>query len=138
MNILPILKTDFLSVCEAIINGNLNEIDLQFDNKATVCKYVTPEGYPANPVAGEKIEIDESDPNAVVYYASVDQREDGLYMTTSRAIAFVGIGDEIEAGEEIAERAIRNVKGRVFHRHDIGTPALLEKRVKHMLEIRQE
>ena len=136
MNILPILKTDFVQVCEAVVNGNLDEISMEFEDKATVCKYVVPDGYPTNPASGEKIEIDESDPQASVYYASVDQREDGLYMTGSRAIAFVGIGPEISDAEKTAEEAIISVKGPVTHRPDIGTPELLQKRVDHMNEIR--
>jgi len=57
MNILPIMETDFVDVCKAIINQDLNKIKIKFQNKATVCKYVVPEGYPDNPVRNEKISI---------------------------------------------------------------------------------
>ena len=67
-----------------------------------------------------------------MYYASVDQREDGLFMTGSRAIAFVGIGSNIEEAEKIAEEGVSSVKGRVFHRKDIGTKKLVEKRMEHI------
>lgn len=50
MNLLAILKNDFLEVCEAIVNKKLKDIDVEFENKATVCKYVVPKGYPDNPV----------------------------------------------------------------------------------------
>lgn len=136
MNVLPILETDFVEVCEAVINGTLDQVNLEFDNKATVCKYVVPDGYPKNPAAGQKIELDESKTDALVFHAAVDQKDDGLYMTTSRAIGFVGIADDINEAEGIAESAIQAVKGPVFHREDIGTPELLEKRIKHMEDIR--
>ncbi|UCD03457.1 MAG: phosphoribosylamine--glycine ligase [Candidatus Aenigmatarchaeota archaeon] len=138
MNVLPILKTDFVSVCEAVINGTLSEIELHFENKATVCKYVVPEGYPSNPVAGQKIELDEANRRALIFHASIDQKDDGLYMTTSRAIGFVGVADDIAEAEKIAESAIKAVKGPVFHREDIGTPELLDRRVKHMEAVRGE
>ncbi len=136
MNVLPIMKSDFVEVCEAVIGGKLSGMDIQFDAMATVCKYVVPEGYPKSPAAGKKIEIDYSKSEALVFHAAVDQREDGLYMTSSRAVGFVGIASEIERAEIIAEEAIRAVKGPVFHREDIGTRELLEKRVRHMEAIR--
>jgi len=63
MNILPLLKTDFVDICRAIINGTLKDIDIEFEKKATVCKYIVPRGYglPADhPDAGStssKIEV---------------------------------------------------------------------------------
>ena len=58
------------------------------------------------------------------------------FMTKSRALAFVGISPNIEDAEMIAETAVSSVKGPVFHREDIGTKELLEKRKKHMESLR--
>ena len=133
MNVLPLLKTDFATVCQALIVQELERMKVKFDKKATVCKYVVPEGYPNNPVKNEKIEVLE--PKAKMYYASVDQKQDGLYMTGSRAIAFLGIGTNLEEAEKIAEEAVSCVKGKVFHRKDIGTKALIEKRIENVKTI---
>jgi phosphoribosylamine--glycine ligase len=73
---------------------------------------------------------------ARLYYSSVDKKPDGLYMTTSRAIGVVGIADHLEEAEKIAERAVQAIQGPVDHRPDIGIPPLIEKRVRHMQEIR--
>lgn len=136
MNVLPILETDFVEICEAVINGTLNKIEVKFAQKATVCKYVVPEGYPENPVKGEKVEVGEVPAGVKLYYASVDQKEDGIYMSGSRALAFVGIADTISDAEKIAASALSTVSGKVFYRDDIGTDALIQKRVDHMKEIR--
>ena len=45
MNILPLLKTDFVDLCRAIIDGTLDRLPVEFDHKATVCKYIVPRGY---------------------------------------------------------------------------------------------
>ena len=71
-----------------------------------------------------------------LYYSSVDQREDGLYMTTSRAIGIVGIADTLRDAEQKAERAIAAIQGPVDHRPDIGTEGLIKKRIEHMDTIR--
>lgn len=137
MNVLPLLENDLVDVCNAVIRQNLDKIKLSFRKRATVCKYIVPEGYPDNPVKNEKIEIGRLPDNAKLYYASVEQKEDGLYMTSSRAIACVGAANTIAEAENVAESAANAVKGRVFHRDDIGTKKLIDKRIGHMESIRK-
>ena len=128
MNVLPLLKTDFIDVCERIIAGNLESVE--FENKATVLKYIVPEGYPENPRKGEKIEIGEVPAGVKMYYGSVDARPDGVYLSGSRALAFVGIADSLESAESLAQSAVGSVNGPVFYRRDIGTAELIQKRVE--------
>ena len=135
MNVLPLMETDFDEVCKAIINKNLNKIKIKFQNKATVCKYVVPQGYPDNPIKNEKIEIGKIPKDARLYYAAVDKQKDGLHLTSSRGIACLGIAENLETAEKIAEEAAKSIKGKVFHREDIGTMKLIQKRIRHMKEI---
>jgi fusion protein PurCD len=132
MNVLPIIKGSFTDVCRAVIEGRLNHIEINFERKATVCKYAVPEGYPSNPVKGEGIDLSDVGESAKIFYASVEERDGGIYMSGSRAVGFVGIADNIEEAERIAEEGVKSVSGKVFHREDIGTRALLDKRVEHM------
>lgn len=132
MNVLPLLENDFVDVCNAIINQQLHKLKIKFKNKATVCKYLVPKGYPDNPAANSKIEISKIPGNAKIYYASVEQREKGLYTTSSRAVACLGIAENLEKAEKIAEEAAKSFKGNLFHREDIGTRKLIEKRINHM------
>ncbi len=135
MNVLPLLKTDLIGICHAIIAQELSRVKVEFEKKATVCKYAVPNGYPDNPLKNEKVQVQNIPEKARMYYASVEQKEDGLYMTGSRAVAFLGIGDNLEEAEKIAEDAVSNVKGKVFHRKDIGTKELIQKRVEHVKRI---
>jgi phosphoribosylamine--glycine ligase len=141
MNTLPLLKTDFVDICKTIVDGTLNTLTVEFEKKATVCKYIVPKGYglpkdhPDAKSTSEKIEVGNVK-DAKLYYSSVDKRDDGLYMTTSRAIGVVGIAENLEKAEQIAERAISAVKGPVDHRPDIGTKPLVQRRIDHMKKIR--
>jgi phosphoribosylamine--glycine ligase len=143
MNILPLLRTDFIDVCRAIIDGGLDRMDIVFEKRATVCKYVVPRGYglpqdhPEAASTSTRIEIGEA-PEARLYYSSIDQRPDGLYMTSSRAIGVVGIADGLDEAERIAERAVGAIRGSVDHRPDIGTAQLIQKRVQHMKALKAE
>jgi len=136
MNVLPLLKTDLVDVCAAIISGELGGMKVEFEKKATVCKYVVPEGYPDNPVKGVKIEIGELPAGVKAYYASVDAREDGLYLAGSRAVAMVGMGETIAEAEKLAQIGVERVKGPVFYRKDIGTKALIDQRVEMLARMR--
>jgi phosphoribosylamine--glycine ligase len=125
-----------VDICEAILNKKLDQIKVEFEAKATVCKYLVPNGYPEKSVAGEKIIVGEIPDGVRAYYASVDQKEDGLYLSGSRAIAFVGIADTLAKAEELAESAVGSVEGPVFYRKDIGTAELINKRVEMMKSLR--
>jgi len=139
MNTLPVLGTDLLDVLVAAREGE-SLPRLTFAPKATVCKYAVPEGYPTDPKGGTRIEIDEdSAGDALLYYASVDERDDGIYTTTSRSFAVVGVADSIAAAEEIAEAALAAAGERGLRsRHDIGTPELVQTRIDHIAELRGE
>ena len=141
MNILPLLQTDFIDLCRAIVSGTLDRLPVVFDRKATVCKYVVPRGYglpkdhPDAASTSSRIEVGDVG-GARLYYSSVDKRADGLYMTTSRAIGVVGIADNLKDAELAAEKAVSAIKGPVAHRPDIGTASLIAKRIQHMDKIR--
>lgn len=134
MNILPLLKTNFLDICTGIINGNLKP-NIEFENKATVCKYLAPEGYPISPKKDELVIINKEkleQIGAKYYYASVYRKGDSIYTTTSRAMGIIGIANDLESAEKVAEQGVQCISGRLFYRKDIGTKRLLQKRINHM------
>ena len=137
MNTLPVLDTPFVDVLVAAREGDPVP-DLDFDARATVCKYAVPEGYPENPTGGTEIDIDaESAGDALLFYASVDERDDGIYTTTSRAVAVVGIAESITDAEAIAEDALSVAGDGLRVRHDIGKSVLVEARIEHMNGLRE-
>jgi len=142
MNILPLLKTDFVEVCKSIIGGTLDRLKVEFEPRATVCKYVVPKGYglPADhpDAASSKAKIEVGDVGkARLYYSSVDKKEDGLYLSSSRAIGIVGIAGTLDEARKIAEEGVHAVRGPVAYREDIGTDTLIQKRIDHMKKIRK-
>jgi phosphoribosylamine--glycine ligase len=136
MNTLPVLDTPFLDVLVAAREGD-SPPDLDFAERATVCKYVVPEGYPVDPKSGARIEVNEENVgDALLFYASVDERDGGLYTTTSRAFAVVGLGDDIAEAEAVAEEALSAGGEGLRVRHDIGTADLIRRRIEHVNHLR--
>ncbi|MFQ5986503.1 MAG: phosphoribosylamine--glycine ligase [Thermoplasmata archaeon] len=134
MNVLPVLREDFLEVCGAIVEGALPE-RLLFAPKATVCKYVVPRGYGTESEAGRPLAVDETAirrTGAVLYYASVDEKDGRVLTTTSRSLALVGVADDLPKAEAQAEAALQHVRGTYAARHDIGTAEMIEAKVRKM------
>jgi phosphoribosylamine--glycine ligase len=135
MNVLPLLSGSLAAVICSIVEGTLSAAKVGFEKAATVCKYIVPEGYPASPRSGEAITVGDAG-KARLYYANVEEQDGALATLTSRSLAFVGIARSLEEAERVAEKAASSVKGRVYHRRDIGTGELLARRVAHMEALR--
>ncbi len=138
MNVLPLLETPLIEICKSIVDETLD--DVEFKKQSSVCKYIVPDGYPETEHAGEIIEVDEKsieEIGAKVFYAAVSLEDDGIHLSGSRALGVVANAETINEAEKIAEKACEYIKGNVYHRRDVGTEELVQKRVEHMEEILQ-
>jgi phosphoribosylamine--glycine ligase len=137
LNLLTLLESDFLEICLAIVRGTLAEVDVRFADKASVCKYIVPEGYPDFPRKGAEVQLPTELPaNATVFLSAVDVKNGKLIATGSRTVAVVGTGDATSEAEAICEYVLQQIPGPFFHRTDIGTDAAIARRVAHMNQVR--
>jgi len=140
MNVLPLLQTDFIDVCSAMLDKTLSKKEIKLEKKSTVCKYVVPEGYGIKSMVGEIINVNEDairHIGAMLFYASVNKKNNHIMTGPSRSLAVVGINDELAEAEKTCEQGLTYIKGdHLFIRHDIGTKKLLKKRVHHIESIR--
>jgi phosphoribosylamine--glycine ligase len=136
MNVLSLLESDFYDICQAMANGTLDQCAVKFNQQATVCKYAVPDGYPDSPVRGYAIDLSGIENPEELYYASVDIMDTQLIEAGSRTVAYVGIANSLEEAEQIAEKEISSVAGPLFHRQDIGTKTLIDKRIQQMKNLR--
>lgn len=136
LNILPILETDFVDICEQAINQNLAKIGkLKFKPVATVVKYLCPEGYPTNSVKNVPIQVSKNlqeTENQQVFYASVAEENNEIILKGSRAIGILGTGKDLNEALKNCESMIKNFTGPLFYRKDIGTKELIQKRIDHV------
>lgn len=132
LNILPLLTSDFVRICRSMIDGSLRPDLVQFEKKATVCKYITPKSYPeAKNEKGQKMIVPKDVPeNIRLYYGDVSLDGDDIFLGGSRSLGIVGIGDSIEEAEKATEEFARKIEGPIRHRKDIGTKALIEEKMK--------
>ncbi len=139
LNILPILESDFVDICTAIIDGSLSEKHVRFAQKATVCKYIVPQSYPdAKTERGQIVVLPKDIPeNVRIYFGDVSQDADGtLRLGGSRAIGIVGIANSLHEAEAAAQHVCEQIGGPVRFRSDIGSHASLDARIASMRSLR--
>ena len=138
MNVLSLLDDDLSKIAQQIVDGTLE--DVKFMDKASVCKYVVPDNYPATKAADTIVEVDSdaiAQKDADLFYAAVYADEnDDVKLTSSRAMAVLAIRDTIDEAEAACEEAIGFIDGEVYHRSDVATKALLDEKMEHMKNVR--
>jgi phosphoribosylamine--glycine ligase len=153
INILPILKDDFVDVCFKVLDGNLTRIEIE--RMATVVTYKVPPNYggyaEAFPERVNKTEIDKPvdltkayelgrkyGERIRVYPASMELRDGETYALKSRAVCVVGISETIEDARNISLEGIKAIKGgALWHRNDIASKQHIEKSIRHMEALRK-
>lgn len=121
MNVLSIMSSSLDEVCHRIIDGSLSKI--KFENEATVCVYVVPEGYPGTEVIKDSSIAIDPGGTCELYYASVYEKEGQIFTTGSRAIGVLGKGNTVSEARKRAYEDTRRIRGRVRYRRDIALDA---------------
>jgi len=135
LNLMTLLESDFVQLLDAVIDDTLDGIEVGCAAKASVCKYAVPEGYPEQPLKGFEFNMDAVS-GVELYLGSVDLVGGKLVGTGSRTVAVVATADSIVEAEAKAEAEIQKIEGPLFHRKDIGTEALVAKRLEMIKALR--
>jgi len=139
MNVIAVLENSLYEVFVAMADRKLKDIEIKWEQKATVVKYLVPNGYLQKSVGSSQIEIDYEEINqsgAKIYFASVNEKDGKIFSGKSRSIAVLGKADSIFEAAEIAEEGCHSVDGPLWHRKDIGTKELVQRRIDHMKKLR--
>ena len=138
MNTVIILKNNLLDVILRLFQGD--DRALYFENKATVCKYIVPEGYPEKLYQHLDVDLDEGslqEIDGLKYYYSCGLDDTGkLNVGTERGIAFIAKAPTIEEANDKVDKAISLVGGKFYYRKDIGTKDLVDSKIAHVNRLR--
>lgn len=124
--ILPSIKNDWYEVCNAVISGNLKNINLEIDKKVRVVVAVCSKGYPENytEAKGKKITgIEEAARTVKVYGAGIKKLGEDFVVNGGRVLFLMAEGEDILEAREKVYSAISliNIDGNNMHfRKDIG------------------
>ena len=125
--VLPLLKTDLLTVMRAVENETLGDLTVEWHDGAAACVILASGGYPGGYEKGREISIPGDLPaNVTVYHAGDMRTEDGKLVTSGgRVLGVTAAGETLEAALKDAYAAAGRIdfKG-MYMRHDIGQRAL--------------
>lgn len=141
LNVLPLLRSDFVEICRAIVKGYLTSDLVTFQPKASVCKYITPQSYPDDKKErGQRVLVPgDISENTLVFYGDVTQDPAGnALLGGSRSIGIVGVGKSIAEAETECQELCERCIGPVRFRPDIGTAEMIEKKVELMRSLRAD
>ena len=124
--VLPLLKTDLLTVMQAVENKTLDRLTVEWHDGAAACVIMASGGYPSHYEKGKEITIPDALPANVTVYHAGSKLSDGKLVTSGGRVLGVtasaptlkeALADAYAAAEQI------HFDG-AFMRHDIGRRAL--------------
>ena len=154
INILPVLKDDFVDLCFGMVEGSLSRVDME--DVATVLTYKVPSGYggyadmfPARvkrAEAGSPVDLAKAyaltgkyGDRIRVYPASMELRNGKTYALKSRVVGVLGVDDNIEEARQISLEGINAIAGgALWNRTDIASAQHIAKCVRHMEQLRRQ
>jgi phosphoribosylamine--glycine ligase len=122
--ILPKLKTDLADILLACCDGKLDDVDIQWLNKKSLCVVLCSKGYPDSFLKNIEIEnleqIEISDTN-YLFHAGTIKKNNKIYAVGGRVLNFVSVSDNFsDSKKNIIDNIKRLNWSGGFYRKDIG------------------
>ena len=124
--VLPLLKTDLLTVMQAVENETLGQLQVEWYDGAAACVILASGGYPSHYEKGKAITFPAAFPANVTCYHAGDKLENGTLVTSGgRVLGITAAAPTLEEALRDAYAAAETVEfeGK-YLRHDIGQRAL--------------
>jgi phosphoribosylamine--glycine ligase len=121
--VLPLLKTDLLTIMNAVIDGRLDEVDIEWSDESAVCVIEASAGYPGKFDVGFEIRRLDALPESVTVYHAGTKRRDGKLVTSGGRV--LGITATAPTISEARAKVYGAIEGGVgfdgcHYRTDIG------------------
>lgn len=119
--VLPLLKTDLVDIIEAIIDGTLYKIKIEWADKKAVCVVAASQGYPGDYEIGFEITGFDELKNVFAYHAGTDLKNSKIVTSGGRVLALTALGNSYDEARNKAYDELKkiNFKG-MYYRKDIG------------------
>ncbi len=124
--VLPLMKSDLLTVMLAVENGTLADTPVEFEDGAACCVMLASGGYPGKYEKGKVIDLGRAGDMAEIYHSGTGRNEKGELVTAGgRVLGVCCTAEDLQTAIEKAYRAADEVKwdGMILRR-DIGKRAL--------------
>ena len=126
--VLPLLKTDLLTVMQAVESETLADLQVEWHDGAAACVVLASGGYPGAYAKGKAIALSALPANVTCYHAGTALRDGSLVTSGGRVLGVTAVADTLPRALEQAYAAADAVEfeGK-YLRRDIGQRALRAK-----------
>lgn len=109
--LLPLLKTDIVDICLAVIQGRLDEINIEWSGNACVGTVMASAGYPDSYETGYPIDgLDNIDRDALVFQAGTKLGDEGaIYTNSGRVLTLVCTGKDLTEARTKVYQNLQNI-----------------------------
>ena len=122
--VLPLLKTDLLTVMQAVTEERLSEINVEFSDECACCVIMASAGYPEAYGKGYEITIPDSLKDNV-YVAGAAEKDGRLVTSGGRVLGCTATAKDLKAAIDSAYGIVENIHfENAYYRKDIGARAL--------------
>ncbi len=122
--VLPLLKSDLLTVMMATTNGTLDKTDVVFSDKHACCVIMASDGYPTAYKKGYEITIPDEISNNV-YVAGASEKDGKLVTSGGRVLGATAVAETLPKAIDEAYKLVNKISfGNAYYRKDIGARAL--------------
>ena len=122
--ILPKLKTDFLKIIDSCVNQNLHSIELNWEDKKSLCIVLCSKGYPdkfKNNLEIKNLDKTSLKDNEYIFHAGTKSDKSKIISNGGRVLNFVVISKKFEESRSKAIKLIKQINwSNGFFRKDIG------------------
>jgi phosphoribosylamine--glycine ligase len=122
--VLPLLKTDLLTIMRAVHDEKLSELTIEWEDKACACVILASGGYPQKYHKGYEISglDDYGQVEGVTIYHAGTAWKDGKYFTNGgRVLGVSAVGDTLKEALQLSYEKIKEIQFTDMHyRTDIG------------------
>ncbi|HZW78347.1 MAG TPA: phosphoribosylamine--glycine ligase, partial [Flavobacteriaceae bacterium] len=119
--VLPRIKSDFVALMEATFKQNLNNFNLEIDNRAAVTVMVVSGGYPEEYEKGKEISGLNRVMDSIVFHAGTKEQEGKVVTNGGRVLAVTSLDDDFRKATKKSYQNIEKLSfDRMYYRTDIG------------------
>lgn len=126
--VLPLLKSDLLTIMKATTDGTLSETKVEFSSDSACCVVMASDGYPQKYDTGFEIKIPE-EISDTVYVAGAKMKDGKLLTSGGRVLGVTATAADLKAAIENAYEKVGRISfENAYYRSDIGKRALAAKK----------
>ena len=119
------LRSDLIDLCEAALDGRLDEVEARWDERAALGVVMASQGYPGEYSRGDPVQLSLFDEAEMVFHAGTRLQGERVFTDGGRVLCVCALGEDVRGAAERAYRRVESIHWpHAYFRRDIGYRAM--------------